>query len=82
MLDRVNESKTGAKSISTFDFTTLYTKILHDKLIELLCKLVDTTFNDTTRRLIAVGYKKRTGLRNPVNILLLMPIKLKNALLS
>ena len=58
MLDKVNDSKTGAWSISTFDFAILYTKIAHDELIEVLCKLVDTTFNDTTRRLIAVGNKR------------------------
>ena len=34
-----------AKSISTFDFSTLYTKIPHDSLIEVLNGLVDFVFN-------------------------------------
>ena len=34
-LDKINKRK-KAKSISTFDFSTLYTKIPHDKLIETL----------------------------------------------
>ena len=66
MLDQVKKSKKGARSISTFDFTTIYTKIPHNELIELLCKLVDTTFNDTTWRLIAVGEQTCIlGSKNP-----------------
>ena len=34
-----------AKSITTFDFSTLYTKLPHDKLLEVLCKLIDFCFN-------------------------------------
>ena len=53
-LDRFNR-KGKAYSVSSFDFSTLYTKIPHDKLIDVLSKLVDSTFNDTTREFMSVG---------------------------
>ena len=55
-LDRIS-NKNRAKTISTFDFSTLYTKIPHSKLIEVLCEIVDSTFNDTNRRWISVRSK-------------------------
>ena len=56
MLDRVNLKK-NAWTISTFDFTTLYTKIHHTKLIDALSKLVDSIFSGTVRPRMAVGNK-------------------------
>ena len=56
-LDRINAKK-NARSISTFDFTTLFTKIPHDKLIEVLCKMVDSIFNSPIRKCIAIGKKR------------------------
>ena len=56
-LERINKKK-NAKSISTFDFTTLYTKIPHDKLIDVLSSLAASTFNDTTRKYIVVHKNK------------------------
>ena len=56
-LDRFNR-KGKALSVSSFDFSTLYTKIPHDKLIDVLGKLVDSTFNDTTRQFMSVGLKR------------------------
>ena len=56
-LDRFNR-KGKALSVSSFDFSTLYTKIPHDKLIDVLCKLVDSTFNDTTRKFMSVGLQR------------------------
>jgi hypothetical protein len=53
-LERIS-NKNRAKTITTFDFSTLYTKIPHSKLIEVLCELVDSTFNDTNRRWISVS---------------------------
>ena len=55
-LDRLNIKK-HAKSIATYDFSTLYTTIPHDKLIDVLSKIVDSVFNDTTRVFICVGKK-------------------------
>ena len=56
MLDGVNLKK-KARTISTFDFTTLYTKIPHTKLIDVLSKLVDSIFSGTVRTRMAVGNK-------------------------
>ena len=53
-LQRIN-SKNRAASIATFDFSTLYTKIPHDKLIEVLSEITDNIFNDTDRKFISVG---------------------------
>ena len=56
-LDDIN-SKNNAQSICTFDFSTLYTKIPHADLIKVLNEIVDSTFNDDTRKLISVGNKR------------------------
>ena len=42
--NRIN-SKKKAKEISTFDFSTLYTKLPHDDLIRVLHEMVDFAFN-------------------------------------
>ena len=42
-IDKLNSRKC-AKSITTFDFSTLYTKIPHDKLIDVLHNLVNFCF--------------------------------------
>ena len=52
-LDKIS-AKGKARSVSTFDFSTLYTKIPHDKLIDVLNKLVDFTFNSTDRLYLSV----------------------------
>ena len=38
----------NVKQISTFDFSTLYTKIPHDKLLDILYKVVDFVFKEGT----------------------------------
>ena len=43
-LDKIN-SKKQAREISTFDFSTLYTKLPHDDLIRVLHEMVDFAFN-------------------------------------
>ena len=43
-----------ASCISTFDFSTLYTKIPHDKLLFVLNELTDVCFNGGNRELISV----------------------------
>ena len=47
-------SRGKAKSISTFDFSTLYTKIPHDKLLRVLNSLVDFCFTGGSRKFISV----------------------------
>ena len=48
VLERLQTLNKGleAKTISTFDFSTLFTKLPHDNLIEVLCKLVNFVFNN------------------------------------
>ena len=46
VVERINKinSKKGALSVRTFDFSTLYTKIPHDLLKNALCEIVDFVF--------------------------------------
>jgi len=47
-------SKKKAKSISTFDFSTLYTKLPHDKLILQLSKVIDLAFKGGDKKYIHI----------------------------
>ena len=53
-LNRINKKK-NAKSISTFDFSTLYTKIPHDKLIKELSEVIDFVFDAGNSKYIAIS---------------------------
>ena len=53
-IKKINK-RTNAKQISTFDFSTLYTKIPHDKLLHILYKLVDFVFKGGTRDYIIIN---------------------------
>ena len=57
VLDAVNKSvpRRSAKCVSSFDFSTLYTKIPHDKLLEVLKKIIDFVFKGGTRKKVAVN---------------------------
>ena len=48
-------SRKSAKCISSFDFSTLYTKIPHDKLIEVLRHIIDFAFKGGTRKKIGIS---------------------------
>ena len=50
-----NQQKKNAKQISTFDFSTLYTKIPHNKLLDILYEVVDFVFKGGTRDYIIVN---------------------------
>ena len=52
-LDRLSK-KGKARSIETYDFSTLYTKIPHNKLIECLHFFIDKVFNKKDRRYLSV----------------------------
>ena len=58
VLDGMNKinSKNNAKCISTFDFSTLYTKIPHDKLIDVLNNIIDFCFKGGIRNKIGINY--------------------------
>ena len=53
-IKKINKRK-SAKTISTFDFSTLYTKIPHDKLLEVLNELVDFCFQGGTHQQLSVS---------------------------
>ena len=53
-LNRINRKK-NAKSISTFDFSTLYTKLPHDKLIKELSEVIDFVFNSGNSKYVAIS---------------------------
>ena len=65
-LDKINKRK-NAKSISTFDFTTLYTKIPHDQLIETLCEAIDFAFNGGDKKDLAFSGKRAFWTKNKGN---------------
>jgi hypothetical protein len=50
--------------VSSFDFSTLYTKIPHDKLIDVLNKVIDFAFKGGTRNKISIH---KSGLANWVH---------------
>ena len=58
-LDEINHRR-KAKEISTFDFSTLYTKLPHDDLIKVLHEIVDFAFNG--------GKFKREGSRKYLTV--------------
>ena len=58
-LNKIN-SKKKAKDISTFDFSTLYTKLPHDELISNLNEVVDFAFSG--------GNKKKDGNRKYLTV--------------
>ena len=55
-LDRINAKK-NAKRISTFDFSTLYTTIPHDLLIEVLANVVNLVFDSGQRNKLGFSAK-------------------------
>ena len=53
-INKINERK-NAKQISTFDFSTRYAKIPHDKLLDILYRVVDCVFKGGTRDYIIIN---------------------------
>ena len=43
-------SRKSAKCVSSFDFSTLYTKIPHNKLLDVLCQIIDFAFKGGDKR--------------------------------
>ena len=50
-----SQARRSAKCVTSFDFSTLYTKIPHDKLIDVLSKIIDFVFKGGTRNKISIG---------------------------
>ena len=57
VLNSVKKStiRRSAKCLSSFDFSTLYTKIPHDKLTDVLNHIIDFVFKGGTRKMICVN---------------------------
>ena len=56
-----------AQTQTHFLRTFFYTKIPHDKLIDVLSSIVDSIYNDATRKYMSVGNKRAywvKGIRN------------------
>ena len=74
-LDKINK-RNGAKCISTYDFSTLYTKIEHSSLIEVLNSLVDFVFKGGIRESIRIEGKNAFWSSHKENIFNKESIKL------
>ena len=55
-LKQINKKK-NAKSIATYDFSTLYTKIPHDDLISRLKKLINFTFDAGEAKFVKISQR-------------------------
>ena len=77
-----NLNKRGkAKSISTFDFSTLYTKIPHNKLITVLEDIVDFCFRGYASKILSVSkYGTRWVTKSSVSSLSFNIDSVKNAI--
>ena len=53
-INKISKRK-AARTVSTFDFSTLYTKIPHNKLISVLNNIIDFAFKGGTRDYISVS---------------------------
>ena len=53
-IDIVNRKK-KAKSVTTYDFSTLYTTLPHDKLIKRFCNVIDFVFEGRNRKYIYIS---------------------------
>ena len=53
-INKLNRTN-SVKSMSTFDFSTLYTKIPHQKLIEVLNELIDFCFKGGSHKMLSVS---------------------------
>ena len=80
VMTKLNARK-KAKSISTFDFSTLYTKLPHDKLLNVLFKLIDFCFNGGGHKYVTISkYGARWSKDRTNSRLCFDKQKLKNAI--
>lgn len=63
-LNKIN-SKRNARELSTYDFSTLYTKIPHDDLLNVLCSIIDLVFKGGNKKIIDFSYKEACWARKP-----------------
>ena len=60
----INKCKSG-RNITTYDFTTLYTKLEHDQIIDALCFVIDLAFKKSKCNYISVYQKSANWTNNP-----------------
>ena len=66
-INKINKRK-NAQQISTFNLSTLYTKIIHNKLLDVLYKVVDFMFKGSTRdyiltnKIVHYGHLSKEGI--------------------
>ena len=67
VIDSLNRlsSKNRAKSIATYDFSTLYTKIPHDKLLSVFKEITDFCFNGCANSKILINDSYARWCHNP-----------------
>ena len=49
----------SAKSIATYNFSTLYTKPLHDKLVDELSSIIDFAFEGSNKSYIRISINEK-----------------------
>ena len=66
-IDKINK-RGNAKSISTYDFSSLYTNIPHDKLLTVLNEIVDFAFNGGSRDYVSITKRGAHFVKNTKNV--------------
>ena len=66
--------------ISTFDFSTLYTNIPHDKLLEVLNSIIDFCFQGTDKKFINVTTWGASFVQKCLNKMCFSKQKIKDAI--
>ena len=67
ILQKINKRK-RAKTIATYDFSTLYTNIPHDDLISKLSQLIDFVFEGGDKKYILISDKIPCFLKNAIKV--------------
>ena len=78
-INKINDRRQG-RSIETFDFSTLYTKIPHNKLTDVLCKMVDFCFSGGNSKSLLVNFFGARWIENPGSAFVYTKQKVKLAL--
>ena len=78
-IKKINDRRQG-RSVETFDFSTLYTKIPHIKLTDVLCKMVDFCFSGGNSKSLLVNTFGARWVENPRSAFVYTKKKVKLAL--
>lgn len=64
MIDKSNERK-NVRNIATYDFSTLYTNIPHDKLKQRMAQVINTAYNGCGKKFLSVYNTKASFVNSP-----------------